>query len=119
MRNQDENNLNHMDKLEKIPKKGYYYHQKHDPQGSINNYSYEVIGVGGNTEEKTFTVLYRPLYKSDWMPLADFQSRPFEMFTGNVIKNGKTIPRFQLITDTEIVIKLEAIKNKMYGSGVL
>lgn len=107
-----------MDKLENKPQKGYYYHYKHDPQGPFNNYSYEVIGIGRNTEEKTFTVLYRPLYESDWMPPADFQSRPFDMFIGEVEKNGKTVPRFQLITDIEIVSKLDAIKMQMYGNNL-
>lgn len=105
-----------MQKLENIPQKGYYYHYKHDPQGPINNYSYEVIGVGRNTEEEgSFTVLYRPLYESDWMPPADFQSRPFDMFVGQVEKDGKTFPRFKLITDTDVISKLDAIKKQMYS----
>lgn len=96
-----------------IPEKGLYYHYKHT-NDSVNNYAYEVIGVGRNTEENTFTVLYRPLYESDWMPPADFQSRPLDMFMGNVEKEGKVFPRFSQITDPEVVTKLLEIKRRMY-----
>ncbi len=34
-----------------IPEKGFYYHYKHDPKGEVNNYAYEVMGVGSHTEE--------------------------------------------------------------------
>jgi hypothetical protein len=96
-----------------IPEKGFYYHYKHTGD-SVNNYAYEVIGVGRNTEENTFTVLYRPLYESDWMPPADFQSRPLDMFMGQVEKEGKTFPRFSKITDQKIVAELLEIKRSMY-----
>lgn len=33
-----------------MPEKGYYYHYKHDSEGEINNYAYEVIGVGLHSE---------------------------------------------------------------------
>lgn len=104
----------------KIPEKGYYYHYKHT-QGSINNYAYEVLGVGRNTEENTYTVLYRPLYQNDWMKPADYQSRPLEMFMESVVKpassagrDGKTISRFTKITDKKIIAELEKIKREMY-----
>ena len=93
-----------------IPKKGFYVHYKHDPAGAPNNYMYEVIGVGRNTEEETFTVLYRPLYPSDWMPPADFQSRPIEMFFDQVQKGETKVLRFSLIEDPEIVARLEVVK---------
>ena len=98
-----------------LPQKGFYYHYKHDPAGDFNNYSYEVVGIGRNTEEKTLTVLYRPLYESTWMPPADLQSRPLEMFTGTVEKDGKPTPRFWRIETSEIISKLEAIRLEMYG----
>jgi len=98
---------------QKLPEKGFYYHYKHDPEGPINNYAYEVIGIGRNTEEGTLTVLYKPLYESEWMPPADYQSRPLEMFTGNVTKEEKTFPRFTKIVDTEVIDKLEAIRKQL------
>ncbi len=48
-----------------FPEKGFYYHYKHDPHGKKYNYMYEVVGIARNTEENTFTVLYRPLYESE------------------------------------------------------
>lgn len=99
----------------KIPPNGFYRHYKYDPQGESNNYTYEVIGIARNTEEKTFTVLYRPLYENDWFKLANFQSRPLDMFNEQVSKDGKMIPRFHLITDPEIVSKLKEVRLKMYG----
>lgn len=96
-----------------MPERGFYYHYKHT-EDSINNYAYEVIGVGRNTEENTFTVLYRPLYESDWMKPADYQSRPLEMFLENVTKEGKTFPRFVKITDEKIIEELQRIKKEMY-----
>lgn len=98
-----------------IPEKGFYYHYKHDSKGYYNNYSYEVVGIGRNTEENTFTVLYRPLYESDWMKPADYQSRPLDMFMENVTKDGNTFPRFTKITDSKIIEELQKIKEKMYG----
>ena len=97
-----------------IPQKGFYYHYKHDPQGAFNNYVYEVVGLGRNTEEKTYTVLYRPMYENNWMKPADLQSRPYEMFMEKVMKDGKEVPRFSLITDPEVISKLEDIKIGMY-----
>ena len=98
------------------PQKGFYYHYKHDPTKGINNYAYEVIGLGRNTEEGTFTVLYRPLYESEWMPPADFQSRPLEMFSDkNFEKDGKIIPeRFIKITDEKVISELIKIRDEMY-----
>ncbi len=98
-----------------LPNKGFCYHYKHDLTGPFNNYAYEVLGVGRNTEEKTLTVIYRPLYESEWMPPADFQSRPLEMFMGEVTKDGRTFPRFREITDPELLAKLKMIRDKMYG----
>jgi hypothetical protein len=100
-----------------IPEKGFYVHYKHDPNGEAYNYIYEVVGVGRNTEEKTYTVLYRPLYKNDWMPPADLQSRPLGMFMETVEKDGVTIPRFKQISDPQLIQELKAIRNEMYPIG--
>jgi hypothetical protein len=100
---------------EQIPEKGFYVHYKHDPNGKPYNYIYEVVGVGRNTEEKTYTVLYRPLYANDWMPPADFQSRPLEMFVENVVVDGVEKPRFTHITDPALIATLKSVKKEMYG----
>lgn len=28
-----------------VPERGFYYHYKHDPAGSVDNYAYEVLGA--------------------------------------------------------------------------
>jgi hypothetical protein len=97
-----------------LPQKGFYIHYKHTTSGLPYNYIYEVVGIGRNTEEKTYTVMYRPLYENDWMPPADFQSRPLDMFLEEVENEGVKIPRFKLITDPVLIKELENVRNKMY-----
>jgi hypothetical protein len=99
---------------ELFPEKGFYRHYKHDPFGPLYNYMYEVVGIGRNTEEHTLTVLYRPLYDSEWMPPADFQSRPLEMFTGFVEKDGIQVPRFSRISDPQLIETLEEERKRIY-----
>lgn len=94
--------------------KGYYVHYKHDPSRSTYDHMYEVVGIGRNTETKTYTALYRPLYKNDWFLPANFQSRPIDMFLGNVKKDGKVIPRFTRITNKKLIAKLKILQKKMY-----
>jgi len=104
----------------KIPESGFYYHYKHDPNGSINNYAYEVVGVGCHTEddcrpEDANLVVYRPLYESSVYKAGKlFDIRPLEMFMESVTKEGKTFPRFAKILDQAVVRELSEIK-KMYG----
>lgn len=97
-----------------FPQKGFYVHYKHDTSGVPHNYMYEVVGIGRNTEDKTYTVIYRPMYESDWMPPANFQSRPLDMFLEEVEKEGIKIPRFRLITDSKLIAELEKVRSLMY-----
>lgn len=105
----------------KIPEKGYYYHYKHDPSVSVNNYAYEVIGVGMHTEddcrpEDANLVIYRPIYESSVYKAGKFfDLRPLEMWMGNVEKDGESIPRFTKITDANIISQLEKIRREMYS----
>lgn len=103
-----------------MPEKGFYYHYKHDPSGTINNYAYEVLNVGCHTEGDcrpldTYMVIYRPLYQSASVykagKLCDL--RPLEMFMENISLYG--VPRFRKITDAKIIGELEVIKNQMYS----
>lgn len=104
----------------KVPEKGFYYHYKHDPNGAVNNYTYEVVGVGVHTEEDcrpedANMVVYRPLYEAAVYKAGKlFDLRPLEMWVGSVTKDGKTFPRFQKITDPKVIAELEVIKTKMY-----
>lgn len=97
-----------------FPEKGFYYHYKHDPKGEVNNYAYEVVGFSRDTENKSFSVLYVPIYENDWFAPADFQARPLEIFMENITKDGKNMPRFSKITDEKIIEELERIKKEMY-----
>jgi hypothetical protein len=99
----------------KVPEKGFYYHYKHDP-AVFNDHAYEVVGIARHTEDKSFFVLYVPLYENDWFAPAHYQARPLPMFMEEVTKDGKKFPRFSRITDPEVVTKLSAIRSEMYGS---
>lgn len=107
-----------------MPEKGFYYHYKHDPDGSVNNYAYEVMGVGHHTEadcrpEDQHMVVYRPIYEEAFVYKKGklFDLRPLTMFMEGVIKDGKTFPRFQKIMDPGVIAQLETIKARMYGSS--
>lgn len=106
---------------ERVPEKGFYYHYKHTPD-SVNNYAYEVVGIGHHTEDDareidTHLVVYRPIYKEAGVYRFGkmFDVRPLSMFLEEVRKDGKTFPRFQKISDPAILSKLETIRKEMYG----
>jgi hypothetical protein len=109
--------------LPPLPDLGFYYHYKHDPSGEINNYAYEVIGVGYHTEDDCrpidqYLVWYRPLYDAFVYRLGKGKlgdTRPLSMFMEEVTKEGKTFPRFAKITDPETIAKLTEIRNTMYS----
>ena len=108
-----------------VPTLGFYYHYKHDPNGPVNNYAYEVIGVGFHTEDdaragEEHFLIYRPLYEasvykaSKELGIPCFDNRPLQMWMGDVTKEGKTFPRFQKISDLGIISELERIREEMY-----
>jgi len=108
-----------------VPEPGFYYHYKHDPAGTVNNYAYEVIGVGFHTEDdarpgEEYFLVYRPLYEayvykaSKELGIPCFDNRPLEMWMEDVEKNGKTIPRFTRITDSKTITELMKIRDEMY-----
>jgi hypothetical protein len=103
-----------------VPVKGFYYHYKHEGTGTVNNYAYEVIGVGCHTEddcrpEDANMVIYRPLYEASVYKAGKFfDLRPLGMWMDSVTKNGATFPRFTLISDQGVVAKLEQIRDQMY-----
>ncbi len=101
------------------PDKGFYYHYKHDENGDMGNYTYEVLNMGHHTEiegwNKNALVIYRPLYESSVYKLGKhWDARPLKMFLEPVMKDGKEVPRFRKITDPEIISKLEKIRDDMY-----
>jgi hypothetical protein len=99
----------------RIPENGFYIHYKHDPSGEPHNYAYEVVGLARNTEDKSYSVLYRPLYENDWFAPASYQARPLEMFMEEVQKDGNRVPRFRKITDPALISELEKVRMQMYG----
>jgi hypothetical protein len=109
-------------KPEKYPKKGFYYHYKHDPAKGFYHYAYEVLAVGFDTEEDgKHCVVYRPLYEEAGVYQAFLEMatmcadvRPLSMFMGSVTKDGVTIPRFSEITNKAIVEKLIQKRIEMY-----
>ncbi|MDQ3075868.1 MAG: DUF1653 domain-containing protein [bacterium] len=105
--------------------KGFYYHYKHDPKGEVNNYAYEVLNIGHHTEishgefggvDESLMVVYRPLYESAFVYKVGehWDVRPLAMFMEDVIKDSKTIPRFQKVIDSEVIIKLTQIRDFIY-----
>jgi hypothetical protein len=104
-----------------FPENGFYVHYKHKFDGDDHfNYVYEVVGIGRNTEDKTYTVLYRPMYTNDWMPPATLQSRPLEMFLENVTVEGKTMKRFTPIdvNDEKLISELKERRKEMYHDSI-
>lgn len=111
---------------DRIPEPGLYYHYKHDPKGSVNNYAYQVLSIGFHTEDnprpgEEHWMNYRPLYKEASVyqmalalgfPCVD--NRPLSMWMEDVTKDGKTFPRFEKITDPVVIAELEAIRDQMY-----
>ncbi len=98
-----------------IPEKGFYRHYKHNPEKGFNDYVYEVVGLALHSEEKTYFVAYRPVYANTYLAPADFSVRPLGMFMENILKDGKEMPRFEKITDPELIAKLEKVRDEMYG----
>ncbi len=89
---------------------------KHDPAGEVNNYAYEVMGVGHHTEEEgVYMVVYRPLYEAFvYVNGKMFDIRPLEMFMEKVEKDGVVQDRFTKITDPDTIQKLSEIAERMY-----
>lgn len=108
-------------KPEEVPEKGFYYHYKHDSEVGVNDYAYEVLGVGCHTEEACYPenanmVVYRPLYPDANVFKAGklFYIRPLVMFMENVYPTDKNIPRFTKITNPTIIAELTKIRDEMH-----
>lgn len=115
-------NIDASDRLPRaVPELGFYYHYKHDPEGAVNNYAYEVVGVGHHTEddcrpEDANMVVYRPLYEAFVYTAGKlFDLRPLEMWMGTVEKEGVTVARFTQVTDPARIHALEEIRDQMYS----
>ncbi len=104
-----------------VPANGLYYHYKHDPNGPVSNYAYEVIGVGCHTEDNCSPkdanmVIYRPLYEASVYKAGKFfDLRPLDMWMENATKDGKIFPRFTKVTNPLVIKQLQEIRKQMYG----
>jgi hypothetical protein len=98
----------------RVPEPGFYYHYKHDPNGPVNKYAYEVLGTTKDSENDNFGVLYRPLHEKSWFASVDFIVRPLEVWLEDVKKDGVKFPRFQKISDPTTISELERIRTEMY-----
>lgn len=109
-----------LNRPDRMPEPGYYYHYKHDPSSPINNYAYFIHGVGVHTEddcrpEDQFMQVYQPLYDAKVYELGKmFDLRPLHMFYETAVVNGKDVPRFSKIDDPAVRAQLRAIKKRMY-----
>ncbi len=102
-----------------MPELGFYYHYKHDPSGAINNYAYQVMGIGHHTEidglDESAMVIYRPLYNARVYEAGKRSDlRPLGMFMETVVKDGVARPRFEKITDPSVIKELTSIRDQMY-----
>jgi hypothetical protein len=103
----------------KEPQKGFYYHYKHNPEKGIFDYAYEVLNIAHHTEieglDESAMVVYRPIYEAPVYKIGKhWDTRPLTMFMEEVVKDGKTIPRFLKIDEPDIIAKLEAQAKQMY-----
>lgn len=110
----------------KVPPPGFYYHYKHDQSGPVNNYAYEVVGIGFHTEDdarlgEEHFMIYRPLYEASVYKVSRalgidcLDARPLKMWMGEVEKDGRKIPRFTFITDPKVNDQLTKICDEMYN----
>lgn len=106
-----------------VPVVGFYRHYKHDPNGPLGNATYELLAIGYHTEDDSVHfVVYRPLYeayvyktsKECGTPCVDV--RPLSMWMETVDKDGKVMPRFELIADEAQVAELGRLRDQMYPS---
>jgi hypothetical protein len=112
----------------KVPEPGFYYHYKHDPEGSVDNYAYEVLAVGFHTEDdhregEAHFLMYRPLYDTAAVyqyslrfGIQCVDARPLEMWMEDVEIDDKPVPRFSKVTDESVILNLTEIRERMYPS---
>lgn len=97
------------------PAPGFYYHFKHDPDGSENAMAYEVTGIGWHTETGEYSVMYRPLYEDSGAYTEKLTYlRPVSMFVDIVDKPEYQGPRFTRIEDASLIERLTAIRDRLY-----
>ena len=109
-----------------FPQPGFYYHYKHKPENGVRDYAYYICGVGFHTEdncrpEDINMGVYQPLYETAavykahlTLGVPTFDLRPLAMLMENVEVDGQTIPRFQKITDPDVIALLTTFRKEMW-----
>jgi hypothetical protein len=71
-------------------------------QGTYRHYKqhlYEVLGTVIHSESCEELVLYRSIEGSDEYPAGTLWVRPYKMFFETVLLDGKSVPRFEKMSD--------------------
>lgn len=79
-------------KMENI-RLGIYHHYK----GNL----YRVLGVARHSETLEEVVVYQALYESKEFGKDSLWVRPKKMFMGNVVVEGKEVPRFEFVREKQ------------------
>jgi hypothetical protein len=77
--------------IAKVPPGAFFEHFK--------GKKYKILGVGRYSETLGMCVIYQLLYDSPEFGDHAEWVRPLEMFLGNVVVNGKEMPRFRLMVE--------------------
>ena len=100
-----------------IPKQGEFYdHWKRDPEGSLENHTYLVLGLGKDEETGVYRVFYRAVDRIEHIKDTDhplWWCRRLEMFTGYVDDGGRQVPRFTKVTDSLRIFRLMDIADSL------
>lgn len=81
-------------RFQNYPPVGVYEHFKSTPD--VRRY-YQLIGFAKHTETQEVLAVYIPLYVIPEHKGLRLQVRPLEMFTEEVVHDGKSLPRFRYI----------------------
>ncbi len=94
--------------------KGYYRSYDYNPLLQDSSKHYEVLCTSENTETGKVSVVYRPLWIDEHFSRESY-SWTIEEFTERVVVAQIEMNRFELITDTETIEKLNRVREEMYG----
>ncbi|MCU0660534.1 MAG: DUF1653 domain-containing protein [Candidatus Pacebacteria bacterium] len=103
----------------KYPEPGFYYHYKHNPDGTVGNFAYEVLNIGSHTEmewNEGMFVVYRPLFPEAKVYREGklWDIRPLDIFMEVVNEEEYKGERFIKITDPERIAELAKMRDEMY-----
>ncbi len=85
----------------------FYYHFKHNME-DVFDHAYVILDFGFDLEYDKEVVFYKPLYELviDGVKVKT-GVRSIENFTETITRDGKTFPRFSLVTDPTTISQLQ------------